>query len=470
MNGTDSANSQVITKESNINYIIAVVSIASFLVSFSASSIAVAIPPLAAEFGIHAVLQNWVATSYLLSIAVFSVPFGKLSGKIGLKKTFFIGLLVFAIGSIGASFSFSAYSLIFWRIIQGIGSAILNVISLSMISQALPPKERGKGIGINVSCVYIGLTLAPVIGGMLTYNFGWRSIFLIGIPFMILTAVLTLWKVPQEWKEGVNDKFDYGGTLLYGIAIFLLIYGFTIMNQLSGVVMLIVAIILLAIFVYWELRDKFPVFDVNIFKNKKFASSSLASLISYLATFLVTYIINYHLQYIRDLDPQISGLILITTPAMMAIIAPFSGRLSDRIDPQILAAIGMGFVSIALFILIFLNAATPLYVIFLAMFLQGVGYGLFTSPNTNSIMGSVPRESTSLASAAVSTLRVIGQTLSLGMLTVIFAVVMGSVQIIPQHFPQLIQSSQIACIISTILCIIAIIASLVGIKSHIEIN
>ncbi|MDR0900065.1 MAG: MFS transporter [Methanobrevibacter sp.] len=469
-NKSNQRDSQPIAKDSNKKFVIIAASIAAFLVAFSASSITVALPPLAIEFSIDAILQNWVATSFLLSIAVFSVPFGKLSGKFGLKKTFILGILIFAIASIGAVFSFSAYSLIFFRVVQGLGSAILNVTSLAMITESLPPKERGKGIGINISSVYVGLTLAPVIGGILTYNFGWQSIFLISIPFLIITTVITIWKIPEEWTTGIGEKFDYLGTIIYTIAILLLIYGFTIMHQLNGVIILIIAIILFAIFAWWELRNKFPVFNVKLFKNPKFTSSSLASLISYLATFVVTYIINYHLQYIKGFDPQIAGLILIVTPAVMAIISPFAGRLSDKIDPQILAAIGMGFVSVALFILVFLDGNTPISVILIAMFLQGIGYGLFSSPNINAIMGSVPRKLSSVASAAVSTMRVIGQTLSLGMLTVIFAVVMGSVQILPQYFPQLIESSQIACIISTILCIIAIMASLVGIKSNVKVN
>jgi len=450
------------------NFVIIAVSIATFMVSFSASSLAVALPYLVADFSIDAVLQNWVSVSYLLSVAVFSVPFGKLSGKFGLKKTFLSGLLIFAIASVAATLSNSAYELILFRVLQGLGSAILNVNALTMISIALPPRERGRGIGINISSVYIGLTLAPAIGGMITHNYGWKSIFLFTIPLMVLVAILALWKVPQEWKTGIKYKFDYIGTIIYSIGILLLIYGFTIMYKLDGIIILIMAIILLVGFVLWELRHRFPVFDVTLFNNIKFVSSSFASLISYFATFLVTYILNYHLQYVKGFDPQTAGLILIITPAMMAIISPFSGKLSDRINPQILASIGMGFVSFALFMLIFLDTQTPLYFIAIAMFIQGLGYGLFSSPNTNAIMGSVPRHLSSVASAAVSTLRVIGQTLSLGMLTVIFAIVIGSVQILPQLYPLLIESSQLACIISTILCIIAIIASLIGMRSKVK--
>lgn len=465
--GNEDPNNPILKKSSSKNLIIFISSFASFITAFSTSAIAVALPAIASEFAIDVILQNWLATSFLLAVAIFSVPVGKLSGKYGLKKFFIMGIIIFIIGSIGAPLSFSTYSLIFFRVIQGIAGAILNVSGFAMVTEALQPHERGKGIGITVSSVYIGLTLAPVVGGILTQNLGWQSIFYVIIPLLVIPLIITLLKVKDEWVTGRDEPFDFSGTIIYAIGILLFIYGFTILNEVHGIVLTAVGLVLLIGFALWELRQKFPVFEVKLFKNSKFSSSSLAALISYLATFIVTYILNYHLQYIEGMDPQITGIILIVTPALMAIIAPFSGKLSDKIEPQILCAIGMGFVTVAIFILVFLEKGTPLYVIIMAMILQGIGYGIFSSPNTNSIMGSVPRKFASIASATVSTVRVIGQTMSLGMLTVIFAVIMGSVPIIPKYFPLLTQSCQIVCFISAALCIIAVLASLVEIRSNI---
>ena len=467
--GTEFTEERSILKDSSSkNLIIFLAAFTSFVTAFSTSAITVALPTIAMDFQIDAILRNWLATSFLLAIAIFSVPFGKLSGKFGLKKFFIVGLVVFILGSFGASVSFSAYSLIFFRVIQGIAGAILNVAGFAMITEALPPFERGKGIGITISSVYIGLTLAPVFGGILTANFGWQSIFYVVIPLLIIPLFMALYKVKQEWVTCDDESFDFLGTVVYSIGILLFMYGFTRLNEGIGIILTAMGIILLVGFVIWELRHKFPVFEVSLFKNPRFSSSTLAALISYLATFAVVYILNDHLQYIKDLDPQTTGLILIVTPALMALIAPFSGKLSDKIEPQKLAAIGMGFVTVAIFLLIFLNKDTPLYLIAVSMVLQGIGYGIFSSPNTNSIMGSVERRFAPIASATVSTVRVIGQTMSLGMLTVIFAIVMGAVPIIPERFPLLIQSSQIVCIISTILCLIAVFASLVGMKSRVK--
>lgn len=458
----------IVTDSSKKMYILIVAGLATFFSAFITTSITVALPTIATQFQINAIVQTWIATIFLLSVAICSAPFGKISGKLGLKKFLILGVSIIIISCLGAAVSTSAEILLLFRAIQGIGSAMISVSTIALISQSMPFEERGKAIGINISCVYIGLTLGPVVGGIVTQNVGWQGMFLIVIPLLIIDLIICHLKIDQEWKMGEKDPFDYVGTVLYGIGILLAIYGFTTINTLTGIILTIFGLVILGIFARYELKQKTPVFEVRLFKNTKFSSATLAALISYLATFVVTYIITYHLQYIKGMDPQTSGIILIVTSGLMALIAPFSGKLSDKINPQKLATIGMIFVALSLAILSFLNADTPLYVVIIAMILEGIGLGLFTSPNTNSIMSSVPRKFTSIASATVATARVIGQTLSLGILTILFAIIMGSVQILPHTYHNLILSSQIAFMISTILCIIAILLSYLGFKSKIN--
>ncbi|MDR3062690.1 MAG: MFS transporter [Methanobrevibacter sp.] len=454
----------ILTDPSKKRFLIILAGLATFLSAFTTTSITVALPTIAGQFQIDAIFQTWIATIFLLAVAICSAPFGKMSGKIGLKKFLYLGVSIIAIASIGGAFSPSAEILLIFRAIQGVGSAMISVSSMALVAQSMPFNERGKALGMNISCVYIGLTVGPVIAGFITQHFGWSGTFLLVVPFLVLDLIIGKLKVPDEWKMGENDKFDYIGTFLYSIGILLAIYGFTTVNTLSGAVLTVIGIAILLAFAAYELKQKTPVFEVKLFKNTKFTSATLAALISYLATFVVTYIITYHLQYIKGMDPQSSGIVLVVTSGLMEIIAPFSGKLSDKIDPQKLAALGMGFVAVSLAILMFLDANTPLWLILIAMAIEGIGIGLFTTPNTNSIMSSIPRKFTSIASATVATARVVGQTLSLGMLTIIFAFIMGSVQILPETYPQLITSSQIAFIISTMLCIVAIILSFVGIR------
>ncbi|WP_295620045.1 MFS transporter [uncultured Methanobrevibacter sp.] len=445
--------------------VILLAAVVSYVGAFLAN-ISVALPLIARELAMSNILQNWVATIFLLSIAALSIPLGKLTSKYGLKKSLLIGIIFTLIGVIISCFSNTSYMLLFSRVVQGIGIAIINVASMALIVSAVPPETREQALGLNIAGVYIGLSSAPVIGGFVIYYLGWQSVFYVMLPFLLVSAYLC-YALDDEWTmyDGSIDKL---GSLIYMFGILLFVYGFTIINTSLGIILLVIGLALLICFAYIELRIDNPIFEVRLFKNARFSSSNLASLISYLATFVITYIVTYHFQYIMGLDSQMSGLLLIVTPVMMAIIAPISGRISDKIDPQKLAAIGMGFVTVAILILCFLDETTPLYLIIIAMFLQGLGYGLFSTPNTNAIMSSVPKEETGTASASLAAMRVIGQTLSIGLLTVIFAYIMGNVPIVPENYPLLMASSRISCIVSAILCVIAVCASLVGLRSDVE--
>ena len=341
---------------------------------------------------------------------------------------------------------------------------------MAMVVQAVKPQNRGKALGFTVTGVYLATSLSPVICGFLVHNLGWRSMFYFVIPFLVLCIILMIFKIPQEWKTYEKDKIDKVGSMIYGIGILAFIYGFTTLTTQTGLIITVLGIVLLIIFGAYELRQKSPVFNMNLFRNAKFTSSNIAALCSYIAVMVVTTILNYHFQYVRGWDAQMSGMILIITPILMAIMAPNAGKLSDKVHPQKLAALGMGIATVALLILTFLNGNTPLYLVVIAMILQGIGMGLFSSPNMNAIMSSVPPKDAPTASASQATMRTIGQTMSLGLLTLVFAWVMGNLELAPQYASMIVQSSQIICGICTVACVLAIFASLVGIKSKDQFN
>ncbi|MDO5851373.1 MAG: MFS transporter [Methanobacteriaceae archaeon] len=445
------------------NYILVSAALASVIVAFLLNAAPVALPSIAKAFAMNNILQNWVDTIYLLSIAVFSIPCGKICEKFGLKKLLKLGIIIFTIGTLGSALSQNSYMLLFFRFILGMGSAVLNVSSIALLVTAIPSNKRGKALGIAVAAVYIGMALSPILGGSLVYNLGWQGLFYATIPVLIINYYL-ISKVTNEWKSDKNDKLDLTGTGLYGIGIILFVYGFTTILEPTGQILTILGILLLISFGIWELKIKNPIFEIKLFKNIRFTASNLACLISYFATFMVIYILNYHFQYILGMNSQTAGLYLIIPSALMAIMSLISGSLSDKIKGEKLTGTGLLIVSIAFLILCFLNETTPLYIILIAMFLQGIGYGLFSTPNTNLIMSTVPPEEVSKASASVSTMRLIGQTISLGILTTIFAIIMGNVPIVPEYYGLLMTSSQTACIIATILCVIATVISFLGLK------
>lgn len=444
--------------------------ITSFFGVFLSNGIIIGVPAIAQEFAMNNVIQNWIPTIFFLVMAVFTVPAGQISGKYGVKKSLLIGIVIFLIGSVGACLSFSTESFLVFRVIQGIGVAFVNVPAMAMVVSAVKPQNRGKALGFTVTGVYLATSSSPVISGFLVHNLGWRAIFYFVIPFLVLCIILMVWKIPQEWKTYEGQKIDTIGSILYGIGILLFIYGFTTLVTPMGLIYTIAGIILLIIFAVWELRQISPVFNMKLFKNTKFASSNIAALCSYLAIMVVTTILNYHFQYVRGWDAQMSGIILIITPIIMAILAPNSGKLSDKIHPQKLAAIGMTIAACALLILVFLDGKTPLYMVVIAMILQGIGMGLFSSPNMNAIMSSVPPKDAPTASASQATMRTIGQTMSLGLLTLIFAWIMGNLPLVTKYADLIVKSSQTICIICMCACVVAIFASLVGIRSKDEFN
>ncbi|WP_405290575.1 MFS transporter [Methanobrevibacter sp.] len=452
------------------SYVVFVAFITSFFAVFLSAGIVLGVPAIASEFGMNNIFQNWIITLNALVIAIFTLPAGQISGKYGVKKSLIIGVTIYLLSSIGACMSFSTESFLIFRVFQGIGIAFSNVSAMAMVVQAVKPQNRGKALGFTVTGVYLAGSLSPVFCGFLVHNFGWRTMFYFVIPFLMLCIVLMIFKIPQEWKTYEGSRIDSLGYLIYGIGITLFIYGFTNLMNSFGAISIIIGSILLIVFGYYELRIDSPAFNMNLFKNMKFTSSNVAALCSYLAIASITTILNYHFQYVRGWNAQLSGLILIITPIIMALIAPNSGKLSDKIHPQKLAAIGMSIATITLLILIFLDVNTPLYLIVIAMILQGIGMGLFTTPNTNAIMSSVPPNETPNASAAQSAMRTMGQTISMGLLTLVFAWIMGNLKLSSQYAGLIVQSSQLVCIICTIICIIAIFASLVGIKSKDSFN
>ncbi len=451
-------------------YVVLISFITSFFAVFLSNGIIIGVPAIAQDFAMNNVIQNWVPTIFFLVVAVFTVPAGQISGKFGVKKSLLAGITVFLIGSIGACISFSTETFLLFRIMQGAGVAFLNVSAMAMVVHAVPPRNRGKALGFTVTGVYLATSLSPVICGFLVHNLGWRSMFYFVIPFLVLCIILMIVKIPQEWRTYQDDKIDKVGSILYGVGILFFIYGFTALITTPGKILTVLGIILLVIFGAYELRQRSPVFNMNLFRNKKFTSSNIAALCSYIAIMVVTTILNYHFQYVRGWNAQMSGLILIITPIIMAIMAPNTGKLSDKVHPQKLAAIGMGIATIALLILTFLTKDTPVYIVVIAMVLQGIGMGMFSSPNMNAIMSSVPPKDAPTASASQATMRTIGQTMSLGLLTLIFAWIMGNLELSTQYASMIIQASQTICAICTVACVLAVFASLVGVKSKDKFN
>jgi EmrB/QacA subfamily drug resistance transporter len=450
------------TNQINKTTALLVATLASFLTPFMGSSVNVAIPAISAEFAANAIILSWIPTAYLLTSAMVSIPMGRVADIYGMKKIFILGIIIFTLSSLGAAIAPSVYLLILFRALQGIGSAMIFVTGLAIISAVFPPREMGRAIGINITVVYIGLVLGPILGGILTQYLGWRSIFYLMLPLGILIILITLWKLKGgEWAECHGEKFDLVGSVLYSLSLFLVLAGFSQISNFFGKIMLIGGVIGFIIFILLELRVEHPVLEIKLFiENRTFAFSNLAALISFTGTFAVVFLLSLYLQYIKGFDPRTTGLVLATYSLFMALVSPTAGHLADRYDPRKLASLGMMLTTIGLFVFVFLDNNTSIYQILLGLTIMGLGSGIFASPNTTAIMGSVKRRFFGVASATVSTMRLIGTTLSMGMVLFIFSIYLGAVLINPSNYPLLLVSVQVTFIIATLLCLVAVFVSL----------
>lgn len=438
-----------------------VASLASFLSAYMASAISVALPALQREFRMNAVVLGWVAMSLLLSAAMFVVPFGRAADIYGRKRIFMSGISVFTVATVLCGIAWSAEALIFFRFIQGVGAALIFATSVAMLSSVFPAQDRGRALGINVAAVYVGLSSGPFVGGFLTAHLGWRSIFLAIAPLgVVIIGVTKVW-LRKEWIEAQGERFDLRGSLIYSVSLLLVIYGFSHLPGGVGIITLVAGVLMGFFFVRWESRTSMPVLNVNLLKsNRVFALSNLAALIHYSATYAVTFLLSLYLQYVKGLGPQYAGMVLVSQPVVQAVLSPLAGRLSDKMEPRLLASIGMGITVLSLALFSFLTKDTSLMLVLVNLVFLGVGFALFASPNVNAIMGAVEKRFYGVGSGILATSRMVGQVFSMGFTLVAFSVLLGTSQITPDIYPAFLKAVKVLFVIFAVLCIGAIAASL----------
>lgn len=436
-------------------------SIASFLTPFMGSALNVALPRIGEEFTMSAVLIGWVPTAYLLSSSVLLVPFGRLADIVGRRRVFLTGISLYTISSLLCAVVPNPTALIAARVLQGISAALMFGMSIAILTSVFPPDERGKALGINAAAVYVGLSLGPFAGGVLTYFLGWRAVFWVNVPLGLVMILLVVAKLKGEWSESRGARFDLVGSIVWCLALAALMFGFSLLPALSGAATIAAGITGLLLFGRIELRSESPLLDLALFRgNRVFALSNLAAFVSYTATSAVTFLLSLYLSYIRGLPPQQVGLVLVAQPIMMALFSPFAGKLSDRVEPRIVSSIGMTVIVVSMTILAFLGADTPFAVIVFSLCLLGFGFALFSSPNTNAVMSSVGKSIYGVAAGTLATMRMTGQTMSLGIAMLVFALVIGQGQITPECYPEFLASVRITFGASALLCVAGVFSSL----------
>jgi EmrB/QacA subfamily drug resistance transporter len=448
-----------------------VTTLGSFLTPFMASAVNIALPSIGTQFKLSAVVLSWVGTAYTLAAAVFLVPFGRLADIYGRKKIYLYGMIIFTAASLLSALATNPFFLILTRVVHGAGAAMLFATGIAMISSVFPSNERGKALGINVSMTYLGLTAGPVLGGLLVRYFGWRSIFLINVPLGIVVVVFILTLIKGEWVQSYGEHFDKGGSLLYGFGVTGLIYGLTKLTSESGIVLIIAGIAVLFLFIIFEQKTPFPVLHINLFRNNPvFLMSNIAAFINYSATFATGFLLSLYLQFVKGFPPDKAGMILIAQPVVMALFSTFAGKMSDRIEPRYVGSTGMALTATGLLFFTVIDSSTSMGHIIVGLLVMGMGLALFSSPNTNAIMGSVDHCHYGIASSMVGTMRLLGQMFSMGISMFIFSIIIGKAAIEPQNLTLFIKGAKLIFIIFEILCLFGIGASMARGKMRVNKN
>jgi MFS family permease len=309
--------------------------------------------------------------------------------------------------------------------------------------------------------------VGPLVGGSLTEHLGWRSIFFLNAFLGLTVIIAVLWKLKGEWAGARGEKFDYIGAIIYCLTLVTIMFGFSELPALMGVWLILAGVAGIIAFIRWEIRIDYPVLNIAFFRdNTVFRFSNLAALINYSATYAVAFLLSLYLQYIKGFSPEYAGLILVSQPVIQVICSPIAGSLSDRIEPRIVASAGMAMTTAGLVLLVFLGSNTGLVFVLISLVILGLGFGFFSSPNTNAVMSSVDRRFYGVASGMLGTMRLTGQMFSMGVTLLLFALYIGRVQITPEYYPLFLKSMQVAFIISAVLCFAGIFASIARGRTH----
>ena len=403
--------------------------ITSFITTFMGSALNLSVPALEKEFHVSAGTVSWVITIYMLTCASFAVPFGRLGDRVERRRILYMGILIFSISSAAAVFSAGIGFFLAARIMQGIGASMIFSTNIAILVGAFDEDMRGKVLGYSTCATYVGLSAGPVAGGILNYNFGWRSVFIATAIVSAVAFCVAFFRLPYSKKTEFERKpADLAGNILFVISVILLMYGISSLRQ--GRVSLFIlgsGIASFIVFIYRESKARNPLVDLKIFRdNPSFLLLNLAAMINYGANFVMSYMLSVYLQIIKGMTSQLAGVILVTNTAVMAVLSPYMGKLSDRLSPSKLSALGMSDCAASLFIFSGLTQDTFTVKIIFTLALSGAGLALFSAPNTNAVMSCVKKEDYGVASSILSTMRSMGHSSAMALATAIIGLYMGT--------------------------------------------
>ncbi|MGI8628166.1 MAG: MFS transporter [Geodermatophilaceae bacterium] len=364
---------------------------------------------------------QWAVDAYILVFAGLLFTWGVLGDRFGRRLVLVSGLAIFVVASVFAAYADTALELIIWRALMGVGGAAVQPATLAVITNVFPTAERAKAIGVWAGSTGLAIAVGPMAGGFLLEHFWWGSVFLLNVPVAVIGLVLTLWLIPES-RDPAPGRIDVGGVLLSIAALGLLVFGLIRGGEGDGWLRLTVlgpalgGVLLLALFVHLQRRSAAPAFDVSLFSNPAFSSAAAALGLVFFALLGATFFLVFYLQGVRGYSPLESGAALLPVAIGIAIFAPRSSGLVVRYGAKAVTASGMLIIALSFAGFVFLQESTPLWILLVLLFVQGVGMGNTMAPATESIMSVVPREKAGAGAAVNNSVRQVGGALGVAIL------------------------------------------------------
>jgi len=457
----------------NRRFILLTTSIAAFLSPFLSSAIAFAVPKIGESFRLSFYQGSVLPVIFLIPLASFMILFGRLSDDLGRVKIFRLGLLIFAVSALLAPAIHSYLYLVVMIFFAGLGAAVLSTNSTAIVSYVYASGGRGFALGINAMSVYLGLTLAPFLGGLLIEFNDWQSIFFFSGPLAICALLMSAASMRGIEIRGPPGRTNIRQASMFSLFIILLTT-YAAFGDIFGYMRLIylplLSLFVLFLFLHYEIRSENPIIPPSVFRrNRTFVASIATAFLNYVSTFSIVFVFSIYLQVILHVNPFVSGLIILPEPVLMVLLSPVAGKLADRMGSRLIASSGMVIIG-ASFLLLFLLVSVSRADIMILLGILGVGFGLFSAPNTNSVMGSVRREDSGIASGILGTMRFTGQMVSIVAATLILSLYMprsliigmfsGSiVTITPLFYNSFISGFRVVMLISSLLAFIGAVSS-----------
>lgn len=448
-----------------------VTTVGSLMSSLDTTIVVLGLPTFLGDLHATIVHGIWVITGYQLMLTVLLVLLGRLADMYGRVRLYNLGFVIFTFGSLLAGISRTGTELVMFRLIQGSGAALLSANSAAIITDAFPLEELGTALGTNMMAFNVGAVLGYTLGGALITFLGWRSIFLINVPIGIFGTIWAYKRLKEVSVRTPGQRFDYLGSVLYCVGLSVILLALTIGDPTSARNLLILAagVVIFAAVIFVERRQRFPTLDLRLFRIRVFAAGNLASFLNSVAFSCGPFLRSLYLQLILGYTPFQTGIALIPMEAMVFILSPISGRISDKLGGRILSSVGLAMNASALFWFSTLDQHSSYATVLVSLLLFGLGRALFISPNTSSVMSAVPAEKRGVANGMRMTLNMTGGVLSVPLSLLLMTFVMpyarlseivGTSQLAGGEFLTFLHAINRACVVLGIVIVAAIVPSL----------